>query len=66
VLASLHRAQLQREPNPVAIATALGDQPLVSVVEEEPLQLCLRRRAYKTTVGRFSLAWRLRDHHPAR
>ena len=35
-----HRAQLQREPHPIAITTTLGDKTPVEVVkEEEPLQL---------------------------
>jgi hypothetical protein len=44
-------AQLQREPDPVAIAPALGDQPAIGVVkEEEPLQLRPRRRTNEAAV----------------
>jgi len=60
------RAELQREADAVAITTALGDQSLIGVVEEEePLQLRPRRRAYETAVGRLTLTAGLRDHDPS-
>jgi hypothetical protein len=55
--------QLQREPDPVAITTTLGDKTPVEVVkEEEPLQLRPRRSDYETAIRRLSPAARLGDH----
>jgi len=57
------RAQLQREPGPVAIAATLGDEAPVKVVkEEEALQLRPRRSAYETAVRRLSLTACIGDH----
>ena len=58
-----HRAQLQREPHPVASTTTLGNKATVEVVKkEEPLQLRPRRSAYETAIRRLSPAARLGDH----